>query len=559
MKKVYTVLAAVFFCAAAFAQNRTVTFRVDMTGQTVGANGVHVAGDFQQAAGAAGNWDPAATALTQVGATNIYAVTVSIPDGKYEFKFVNGNAWGSDESVPTESGIEPANGNNNRWVNITKDTTLAAIAYAGNAPAGMNLLRFKVDMGLQASVSANGVHVAGNFQAAAGFGADWQPNTTRLYQVATLNTNLYERIVYVPAGTYQYKYLNGNAWGDDESVPSACAVSNNREINVSAASVLGPVCYAMCVACPSSIQQYSVTFEVDMQNYEACNAVDSVTVAGTLNGWGGTNNRLLDPDGDGIYSTTLMVDSGEVQFKFRAHAGGNTNWEGVANRVYVNSANGTYTACFNVNGTGSCTPIPAPSDITFRVDLTNEVPAANVYVMGDFTTPAWQSGAIELLPVSGSPGIYEATVTGICAGSIYYKFVNGDPATQEETFPNTDSSCVEPNGLGGFNRVYTRLSASPVTLSWVYNTCNGGPIGVEDFAAETIVLSPNPITSGGEIVLEEGSYSSLVLDITGKVVRNLGHTNSVVRVEKGNLTPGLYFLQITNDKGQMNTSKFMVQ
>ena len=72
----------------AWSQNRNVTFQVDMTGQTVSANGVHIAGDFQSAAGAPGNWDPAATALTQVGTTNIYEVQVSIPDGIYQFKFI---------------------------------------------------------------------------------------------------------------------------------------------------------------------------------------------------------------------------------------------------------------------------------------------------------------------------------------------------------------------------------------------------------------------------------------------------------------------------------------
>lgn len=557
MKKTYTAIAAVLFCAGLSAQN-TVTIQVDMTGQTVGANGVHVAGNFQMAAGFPGDWDPSTTALTQVGSTSIYSTTVTLPSGTYEYKFVNGNAWGSDESVPAESGIEPSNGNYNRFMIISSDTTLPAVAYAGNNPAGLVLMRFGVDLTLQAGVSANGVHVAGNFQAAAGFPGDWDPATTELFQVATGNTGLYERIVYVPAGTYQYKYINGDTWTDNESVPGACNVGGNREVVLSAATNLGPMCFNLCTACPSNIPQYDLTFEVDMNNYASCNNVDSVTVAGTINGWAGTT--MDDSDGDGIYTLTLTVDSGEVEFKFRAHDNGNTNWEGVPNRVYTHSSLGTYSACFNVEGNGgNCTPIPAPSDITFRVDLTNEVPAANVYVMGDFTTPTWQTGAIELDPVAGSPGIYEKTVNGICAGTIYYKFTNGDPNSTEETFPNTDSSCVVPSGVGGFNRVYVRTSAAPVTLSWVFNTCNGGPIGVEDFGSREIVLSPNPMSSYSEINLGEGDFSGKVMDLTGKTVRDLGAMSGTVRIERGGLSSGIYLLQIANERGEINTSKLVVQ
>jgi len=56
MKKLLLATAALAMFTGAFAKK--VKFQVDMTGQTVSANGVHVAGNFQAAAGASGDWKP---------------------------------------------------------------------------------------------------------------------------------------------------------------------------------------------------------------------------------------------------------------------------------------------------------------------------------------------------------------------------------------------------------------------------------------------------------------------------------------------------------------------
>src|ERR1044071_2653888 len=83
---------------------------------------------------------------------------------------------------------------------------------------------FQVDMNTQASI-ADTVSVAGNFQVAAGFPSDWTPGATRLTD--TDQDGIYTLDVTLPAGTYEYKFLNGAAWGTDESVPGSCATSNN--------------------------------------------------------------------------------------------------------------------------------------------------------------------------------------------------------------------------------------------------------------------------------------------------------------------------------------------
>jgi alpha-amylase len=86
---------------------------------------------------------------------------------------------------------------------------------------------FQVDMNTQSPI-ADTVTVAGNFQAAVvgQTWTDWTPGITILDD-ANMD-GVYELTVQLPAGTYEYKYVNGTAWGADEGVPAACAVNGNR-------------------------------------------------------------------------------------------------------------------------------------------------------------------------------------------------------------------------------------------------------------------------------------------------------------------------------------------
>jgi hypothetical protein len=556
MRKIYSMAIAVLFGTALTAQNANVTFRVDMTGQTVGAQGVHVAGNFQGAAGGT-NWTPNGTPLTQVGATSIYAATVTIPHGQYEFKFINGNDWPGVEGVPAICQKEFGAGNDNRFVNIFSDTTLPAIVFGGCSPAGSDYLMLRVNM-TQQTVSGNGVHVAGTIQQPAGFSGNWNPATTRLFDVN--NNGIFVRALYVPAGTYEYKFVNGNAWGTDESVPGACAnASGNREVVVSGDALIDVVPFG---GCATPAQRFNLTLRVDMST--TCIPYDSVDVAGgVINGWQG-GDMLIDNTGNGIYETTVQVDAGTVVFKFRALVGGSPNWEGIPDRnITVTSDTTMPVACFNVAGFGNCPSVPAPADVTFRVDLSNEVPASAIYVIGDFTVPAWQGGAIQLTPTPGHPGVFETTVTNMCQGSFFYKFVNGDVNnnTNEESFTGIDTICVVPSGVGGYNRFFERTNADPVTLQYVFGKCETLTIGVEEtFANQTITFSPNPMTDLAKIQLNDKErFNIIIRDISGREVRSLYQVSGTVEINRGSLAAGMYMLQVINAKGEINNSKISVR
>jgi hypothetical protein len=242
MEKSILISLSLLLTLTTFAKK--VKFEVDMTDQTISTYGVHVSGDFQALAGyPGGDWQPGTTEMTNESGTQIYSVVVEIPAfAKYEYKFLNGDQWYDVEFVPQESRVG-YNFNDNRWIfvdSIANDTTTTLpIIYSGNAPSGLKLLRFRVDLQKESIIDPYGVHVAGTHQG-------WDPLIHRLYD---FDTTIYEFMAYVEQGFYEYKYLNGNAWGKQETVPDECAVNNNRWVNVVNDTVLNVVCFSECAAC----------------------------------------------------------------------------------------------------------------------------------------------------------------------------------------------------------------------------------------------------------------------------------------------------------------------
>ena len=111
-------------CDLSLACTYDVTLRVNMANEMVSADGVHVAGEFQ-------GWDPAATMASQV-AYGIYEVTVSLPNGSHEYKFINGNAWGGDEVI---TGDCAAAGTTNRFVVVAAGDVVTGTPCFGSCDA----------------------------------------------------------------------------------------------------------------------------------------------------------------------------------------------------------------------------------------------------------------------------------------------------------------------------------------------------------------------------------------------------------------------------------------
>ncbi len=284
---------------------KKVKFMVNMSGLVKNSFGIHITGDFQTIAGyAGGDWNSASTPMVQEpGDTNLYSLVVDLPAmSKFEYKFVNGVQFYEVEFVPIESRVG-YNFNDSRWIfidSLAPDTMVVGpLRFAGNAPMGMYCSRFVVDMqGL--NIPATGVHVAGNFQ-------NWDPASMRLY---SFGGSVYEYIGYVDstAGSIEFKYINGNAWGTDESVPATCATNNNRDQLMAKDTLLPTVCFASCVACPAvAVAEPRL---VGMQIFPNPTQGDAtVRVAGIAGEW---TLRVLDLQGR-ILHTVMGSGDGEVQ------------------------------------------------------------------------------------------------------------------------------------------------------------------------------------------------------------------------------------------------------
>jgi len=578
MKKIYLLTLACIFGFAAIAQV-DVTFRVDMNGETVSENGLHVAGDWQMPSGLPDNWQPFTAEMTDGDGDGIYEYTANVPPGQYEYKFINDNDWGAgEEAIPLV--CQKGGGNSNRVFSVSawhgsdpidpntdepilpNGYVLPAITWSGSAPAGQVAVRLNIDMSNQEEISSQGVHVAGNFS-----NPVWTPQLSKAFEV---ENGRYAFVANVdPNADYEYKFLNNDFWGDDgvdqEIVPDECATNTNRGVSVAEEDVITDTyCFNACGPCALPGE---ITLTVDMSN--VCDLADEVYAAGSFNGF---SDEAMTDNGDGTYSITFMLDPGTYDFKFKNGPGG---WENVplecqspvdgnANRFFdIEEEQVTsLTACFE-QCSEECTPVPETANITFRVDMNEEtVSEEGVFMIGGFTTPAWQDGASEMLDGDGD-GIYEVTVEVCGAAEIQYKFTNGDPfvGENEESGDFEAGGCGVDNGVGGFNRTHTRSGEDEVLEAVAFNSCQ--PLSLTELELGQTALFPNPSTGLTYLDVENPNGFTLrmnIVDITGKLVReNLILNQKRNAINTSNLNAGMYFLNVVNQSNETAVFKLLVQ
>jgi Secretion system C-terminal sorting domain len=268
--KLYCDTIIGYFAPRAFAQldldkfvaPTAVTFSVDLKNEKVdAAKGVCIAGDFQKAAGFPDNWKPGTTKLTNKVGTTIWEVTLNIPAGNYEYKFINDDNWNNLEEKMTGKGCYPGD---NRTVTIAGATqTVGTFCYNKCFACDEFAIKLSVDMGKEKAVDAAGVYVAGAFQG-------WDPSKTKMTQVGT--TSVYTVTVGMKAGEQPYKFVNGNAWGKDESIAAGAACnkagSTDRVLNITkdgdnSVATLAP-CFRFCVACKDVVATNDPAFDAAM-------------------------------------------------------------------------------------------------------------------------------------------------------------------------------------------------------------------------------------------------------------------------------------------------------
>lgn len=563
MKKVYLSILSLVVCCAINAQV-AVTLNVDLNDQTVSANGVHIAGNFGSAGYA--EWDPAGISLTDADADGIYSVTLNLPTNSvYQFKFVNGNDWDSSEGGGVPQACRYAGSDNRELVVVGTEPFSKTIVWQGCGPDGENVVRFRVDMSTLPAVNPLGVHVAGNFQDVDG-GDQWQAGDNPLYDLD--GNGVWEAYYSIgTANSITFKYLNGNQWGNDETVTGSCGNEGNRVENITDENTILPAyCFGQCDPCT---QPAAVTFKVDMSLQSE---VTSVYIAGTFaaagySDWNASGIELTDADEDGIYEVTLNLPGGNTpgtNYRFKFVRNG-SNWEEFAGACIVDGNRDltiigsdaiTYEACFNQCAT-SCVPDPDPADITFSVNMSNvTMDPAGPRLIGSFTNPAWQGGQVTLQE-SAVAGIWYATVTVSGSAGISYKFVNGvaDSADESNAESNIEA-CGSPNGIGGFNRTHIRSGNAETLTTPCFDSCEicGTIISVEETdVVNGLLVYPNPVEDLMNISFSNPAAQKITINVFNNmgqqvVAKDLGTISGqrITTLNTANLATGIYTLAISN-------------
>ena len=217
-----------------------ITFQLDMNGQT-GFTTPEVNGTFN-------GWCGNCTAMSDADGNNIWEVTVSVPEGPYEFKFSADN-WGIQENLVAGSSCTVTAGEfTNRFIDATQDTILSPVCWGSCSPCGQGNgpynVTFNVDMS-QAPVSFTTPELNGTFN-------NWCGSCAAMSDPE--NDGIWSITVPLDPGVYTYKFSYDNWTGQEElPVGGSCTFTENgftnRTITVTENTTLANVCWQSCEAC----------------------------------------------------------------------------------------------------------------------------------------------------------------------------------------------------------------------------------------------------------------------------------------------------------------------
>ncbi|MDA0912457.1 MAG: hypothetical protein O2818_05040 [Bacteroidetes bacterium] len=485
MKNFIGFIALCMVALVSNAQTSVVTFNVDF-------NYTGFPNADYDAATVNGNWNgwgAWGVPLEDLDGDNIWTGSIELNEGAVIEYVVAGtgaaDGYGGWGSVWNAAGLECALPGTNNWhFTVGADDMTINMCPLGctetcSDPGEPVSLTFQVDMN---TVGANpaGVYIAGDF-IGWGFDAMSDPDGDGIY------TYTAEGIV---AGSLiQWKYMNGPGWGYEETVPGACATPEygNRFFQLEASDATTDlVCYGECVSCDVEIPEHEVTFNVNMANETV--AETGVYLAGGGNFGNPGDNEMTDPDGDGIYSITLMLDEGfSSYYTFTNGACGDwsckENLAGLPcgdpanyNDRFLPAVTGptSISTCFGQCSTdGTCESVSEAS-VTFRVDMNTVSVAGDVTIFGG-TLNGWGFPG-EVMSDDDGDGIYEYTAT-LPAGGHEYKFVNSG---SDEALDSLDAACTLTTGDFTNRIVYVEGGVDMVLDAVCWESCDACEINEGD-------------------------------------------------------------------------------
>ncbi|MBX7052914.1 MAG: T9SS type A sorting domain-containing protein [Flavobacteriales bacterium] len=464
-----TISAVCFGSCASCPATNSVTFRVNMSNETVGGN-VYINGSFPPA-----NWT-IPQLMTNAGG-GVYTYTVTLPQGaSYQYKFINDATYEGDLSAPCGTGT-------NRTITVSNvaSTTLPVACFSSCDNCIIPIhVTFNVNMA-NVNVSPNGVHLAGNF-ASAGYTPDWSPGLIAMTDangdgVYSVTLNLSE------GNTYEYKFINGNSWGSDEAVPGGCASFGNRFYTVTANDVSLPAnCFGSCSNCvitSNNDSPYSAATVYYSSNvaFPNCYAISGTTATA----------------GDSPQSTTFSGN--DVWYKFTAQSSAvsitlsSTTADDV---IELYAKTGTQ---FTLMPGGTENASSGSNDFE-RLNYSGLTPGTTYYISvgsangatsGAFTLciqHLMPSGCAYSIPAGGFPlcGSYKAIYRGATAQGVSYNF----------SFTGVGGGASGTTSLNGTNGLIT-LSHPSLALRYggIYDVAVHVNYALQNSAGTTEVITVN--------------------------------------------------------------------
>ena len=227
---------------------------------------------------------------------------------------------------------------------------------------------FNVDMNAEL-VNPSGIHLAGNFNTENPQYPQWDPAGIEMQDED--GDGVFSATLLLNEGVYEYKYINGNSWGQDEGIlPPACASSNdlNRIIEVYQ-DIETAACFGLCCAeCPD-------VPTVGCLDSNACNFNPTADIPGVCDYNAGCTDPMacnFDPD----YS----CDNGSCIYTEGFEIIGSDDFADCTNWLIDNAAN--YGSGWNENVNWECGVGLAPSG-NYAIDPLNSATNGNGFIMVD--------------------------------------------------------------------------------------------------------------------------------------------------------------------------------
>jgi len=425
---------------------------------------------------------------------------------------------------------------------------------------------FRVDMRNQ-TISPDGVHVAGDYQIAAGMAVNWTPSDPAAEAKDPDMDKVYELQVTLAPGNYEYKFLNDNDWAGGESVPSGCKTTGgNRTLTVGTTDlVLDVVCFSSCTICSDLVFERNVTYMVIDSN----SVFTDVKIKGTMSSWAdfqayddGTNGDMVA--NDKIFTAIYKTKDGE-------HEWGATN----KGSWVIQGSNRKFTMTNVGKITGDTTygipKLGALIDVTFSIDMSNEtVNTSGVFVAGNFMEALespignWTKDTLKMQPRTTGSDIYSVKVK-MHAGKYAWKVWNGkmpkpDDDLPAETFNFASGGCGEVNGLGKWDRVidFKGATTAKVLTTYLYNSCNASA-SINKIGDIKFGIIPNPAQSSATLTFKNNGNVNLVTitDLTGRVVLTKNVESNSVEINLDGITKGIYLINAFGTDGSYGVEKLV--